>query len=119
MRELKSRLLLVDGIVMFGLVMAGCGQASLTVVVPATSGEPGGDSVDSQDGDGNTAGRLFVRTGNSNPDGYVPFFVEIPIVPDQDYRLNSILLEFVSEAVQPSILLEPSAPPGRRIEFSR
>jgi len=107
-------------ILTLALVMAGCGQASLTVVVPAPSGEPGDISVDFQDDDGNTAGRLFVRTGNSNPDGFVPFFVEIPFIPDQDYRLNSILLEFVSEAIQPSILLEPEgALFGRGIEFTR
>jgi len=107
-------------ILTLALFMAGCGKASLTVVVPATPGEPGDISVDFQDDDGNTAGRLFVRTGNSNPDGFVPFFVEMPFIPDQDYRLNSILLEFVSEAIQPSILLEPEgALFGRGIEFTR
>ncbi len=71
-------------ILTLALVMAGCGKASLTVVVPATPGEPGDISVDFQDDDGNTAGRLFVRTGNSNPDGFDPFFVEMPFIPDQD-----------------------------------
>ena len=118
MRILKTRLLQVGLIALIGLVMAGCGQASLTALAPA-SGGPGDISVDFQGDDGSTAGRLFVRTGNSNPDGYVPFFVEFPIIGDQDYRLNSILLEFVSEAIQPSILLEPSGGLfGRGIEFS-
>ncbi len=120
MRNLKIRLLQVGLVAMLGLVIAGCGQASLIALAPATSGEPGDVSVDFQDDDGNAAGRLFVRTGNSNPDGYVPFFVEFPIIGDQDYRLNSILLEFVSEGIQPSILLEPSGGLfGRGIEFSR
>jgi len=118
MRILKIRLLGVGLIAMIGLVMASCGQASLTALAPA-SGDPGDISVGFQGDDGSTAGRLFVRTGNSNPDGYVPFFVEMPYMA-QGYRLNSILLEFVSEAIQPSILLEPEGTLfGRGIEFTR
>jgi len=119
MSNLKRWLPALGAVVPLALLLVGCGQAALTAQPPATSGLEGNVSVDFLGDNGGIVGRVFVRAGKSNPDGYIPFFVEVPIIPDQDYRLNSIALEFVSETIEPSILLEPSGDLlGRGIEFS-
>jgi hypothetical protein len=100
-------------------MMAACGQSTLTTVVPESSREQGDATAYFQDGNGNIVGEVFVRSGSSAPDGYVPFLVEIPIVPDQDYRLNSFTLEFTSEMDLPSIFAEPSGDLLNGMEFSR
>ena len=91
------------------LLLAGCGQASITSGAPYSSGTP--DVVDVavdffQDDD--RVGELYVNTQGANGD-FVSFFIEVPIIGEQDYRLDSVGFEFTSDVIQPLILLEPSS----------
>ncbi len=102
------------------VVLAACGEnITLTTGSPDTSGEPGDVLSKYFDDEGNTVGQVFVRAGRVNADGYVPFFVEIPITPERYYRLNSFSLEFISEVDEPSILIEPSGQLLNGMEFSQ
>ena len=102
------------------VVLAACGDnTTLSTGSPDTSGEPGEVISKYFDDDGNTVGQVFVRASHVNADGYVPFFVEIPITPDRFYRLNSFSLEFISEVDEPSILIEPSGQLFNGMEFSQ
>ena len=102
------------------MAFAACGEnITLSTGSPDTSGGPGEVLAKYFDEEGNTVGQVFVRAGQVNADGYVPFFVEIPITPDRYYRLNSFSLEFVSEMDEPSILIEPSGQLLNGMEFSQ
>ena len=90
------------------LLLAGCGQASITSGAPYSSGTP--DVVDVavdffQDDD--RVGELYVNTRGANGD-FVSFFIEVPVIGDQDYRLDSVEFEFMSDVIQPLIMLKPS-----------
>ena len=90
------------------LLLAGCGQGSITRSEPYTSGTP--DVVDVavdffQDDD--RVGSLYIRTQEAYGD-LVRFLIEVPIIDDQDYRLDAVKFEFMSDAIQPLILLAPS-----------
>lgn len=120
MFAMENRLTLVILTLALLVVLAACGEnTTLTTSSPDTSGEPGEALSKYFDKDGNTVGQVFVRAGNVKPDGYVSFYVEIPITPDRYYRLNSFSLEFVSEKDQPSILVEPSGQLFNGMEFSQ
>ena len=88
------------------LLLAACGQSAVTAG-EVRSDTPGEAAVDFfQDGD--RVGHLFARVQSTEKTDLVRFFVEVPIVADEDYRLDSLTLEFVSDAIQPLIMLEPS-----------
>ncbi|PKB71254.1 MAG: hypothetical protein BZY87_06470 [SAR202 cluster bacterium Io17-Chloro-G6] len=90
------------------LLLAGCGQASIKSGTPHTSGDSefGAVAVDFFQ-DNNHVGKMYIRTqpaiGN-----FVSFFIEVPYIGDQDYRLDSVEFEFLSDVIQPLIMLEPS-----------
>ena len=95
------------------LLTAGCAQAPIRAGEPYNPGgspatAPTEIAVDLfQDGDV-LVGTMYARVDTPSPDGYVQFLVEFPIFPHQDYRLDSLTLELISEAVQPTIMMEPS-----------
>ncbi|MDA1035421.1 MAG: hypothetical protein O3B65_00900 [Chloroflexi bacterium] len=105
------------------LLLASCGTTSVAVGAPHTPGEleitePSQVTVDFFQ-DNQRIGGINLRAGSGEGD-HVPFFVELPLVPDQDYRLDSLTLEFVGDGVKPLIMLAPS--PGtlaESISFSR
>ncbi len=90
------------------LVLAACGQASITSGAPYSSGTR--DVVDVavdffQDHD--RVGKLYIRTREAHGN-LVRFLIEVPIVADSDYRLDTVDFEFMSDLIQPLIMLEPS-----------
>ena len=98
--------------VIFGAILvllsAGCGPATITSGAPYSSGTP--DVVDVavdffQDDD--RVGELYVNTRGANGD-FVSFFIEVPVIGDQDYRFDSVEFEFMSDVIQPLIMLKPS-----------
>ena len=102
---------LITAILVCAIVMllVGCSQASITSGAPHSSGTP--DVVDIavdffQDND--LVGKLYIRTQGVHGD-LVSFFIEVPVVGDEDYRLDGLEFEFMSDAIQPLIMLEPSS----------
>ena len=94
------------------LLTAGCAQAPIR---PGEPYNPGGSQATApteiavdlfQDGDV-LVGTMYARVDSPSPAGYVRFLVEFPYI-GQDYRLDSLRLELISEAVQPTIMMEPS-----------
>ena len=90
------------------LLLAGCGQASITSSAPQTSADSqyGEVVVDFFQND-DQVGKLYVRTQAVIGD-FVLFLIEVPIIDDPDYRLDSVEFEFRSEVIQPLIMVEPS-----------
>ena len=109
---------LIGTLIVLMIVATGYGQTSLATGAlygPAGSGLVSIDFLQ----EGIPVGHLNVASSSISTDAHVRFFVEIPIVPVQDYRLDSFDLEFVSDALQPSIMLEPSGDLlGHGIEYT-
>ena len=61
--------------------------------------------------DDDRLGSIYIRTQEAHVD-LVRFFIEVPIIDDQDYRLDAVKFEFMSDVIQPLIMLAPS---GRTI----
>ncbi len=57
--------------------------------------------------DDDRLGSIYIRTQAANGD-FVRFFIEVPIIADQDYRLDAVEFEFISDAIEPLIMLEPA-----------
>ena len=91
------------------LLLAGCGQASITSGAPQSlrDSEAGEVVVDFFQND-DQVGKLYIRTQAAESD-LVRFFIEVPHIGGQDYRLDAVKFEFVSDVIQPLIMLEPSS----------
>ena len=90
------------------LLLAGCGQAPITSGAPHKSGQS--DVVDAavdffQDDD--RVGSLYIRTQEAHLD-LLRFFIEVPMIAQQDYRLDAVQFESMSDAIEPLIMLEPA-----------
>jgi hypothetical protein len=95
----------ISVILVLMLLVAGC-STSTTTAAQTGSSRPGESKVEFSL-DGERVGSLLVRAA-STQNNLVPFFVAIPYVGD-GYRLNSLTLEFRSEAPAPSISLQASS----------
>ena len=77
------------------LVLAACGQASITSGAPHTSMTP--DVVDVEVDffqDDDRVGSLYIRTEVTQGD-LVHILIEVPIIAEEDYRLNAVVFELV------------------------
>ena len=91
------------------LLLAGCVQASITSGAPHTPGDSAdGEVVVDFFQNEDQVGKLYVRTQTTESD-LVRFFIEVPYIGVQDYRLDAVKFEFVSDVIQPLIMLEPSS----------
>jgi hypothetical protein len=94
---------LVISAIAASLLLAACGQSP---IVPSSATiDDGVISVDFLQDD-EIVGRLYVRAQPILGD-YVPFLIEIPYVGSGDYRLDSLQLDFITDVIDPTIMLEP------------
>ena len=57
--------------------------------------------------DDDRVGSLYIRTQEAHGD-LVRFLIKVPIIADQDYRLDAVEFEFMSDVIEPLIMLEPA-----------
>ena len=93
------------------LLTVACSSAPVTAGPPHTPGvagvtDPAEVTVDLFQSD-QLVGRINVRSTAGGGD-FVRLLVQMPIVPDQDYRLDSLMFEFRTDVIQPQILLQPA-----------
>lgn len=92
------------------LFAAACSSSAIIAGPPHTPGaadvtNPGEVTVDFFQTN-ELVGRINVRS-SSGVGEYVHITIEVPIVPDQDYRLDSATFEFRSDVIEPLIMLAP------------
>ena len=92
----------------FCVLLAGCDKTSVRSGTPYPSGTPDvADIAVDFFQEEKPIGKLYINTRGISGD-FVRFLIQVPIIDAEDYRLDSVMFEFMSDEIQPVIMLEPA-----------